>query len=220
MYVVAVANTKGGVGKTTLAAALATRAAQESPRVAMVDLDPQKSLVAWWERRGKSDNPTIFEGADTAFDAVEALEMTGWDWVFFDGPPAFLTTVQDAIEVANFVVVPIKPSVLDIAATEGAIALAREAGTAHLAVLNDFSKREKTVDATREALRLLKIPVAKTEIAHRVAHNRCMTAGKTAAEIDTSRNKDAAAEIEALWKEVKAATTKAARRKAREVGNE
>ena len=75
MHVIAVVNTKGGVGKTTLAAALAVRAAQESKRVAMVDMDPQKSLVEWWARRGRSENPTIFEGADTARDAVEALSL-------------------------------------------------------------------------------------------------------------------------------------------------
>ena len=66
MKVIAVVNSKGGTGKTTLASALSVRAAKESKRVAMVDLDPQRSLVAWWQRRGKSDNPTIFEGAETA----------------------------------------------------------------------------------------------------------------------------------------------------------
>ena len=40
MRVITIASTKGGVGKTTLASALAVKAATESPRVAMVDLDP------------------------------------------------------------------------------------------------------------------------------------------------------------------------------------
>ena len=60
MNVLAVVSTKGGVGKTTLASALAVRAAKESKRVAMVDLDPQGSLAAWWKRRGGSENPKIF----------------------------------------------------------------------------------------------------------------------------------------------------------------
>jgi chromosome partitioning protein len=68
MYVIAVVNTQGGVGKTTLASALAVRAAKDSPRVAMVDLDPQRSLVEWWQRRGSTENPTIFEGADSPVD--------------------------------------------------------------------------------------------------------------------------------------------------------
>ena len=52
MRVVVLAAVKGGVGKTTLASCLAVRAAEESKRVALVDLDPQESLVGWWERRG------------------------------------------------------------------------------------------------------------------------------------------------------------------------
>lgn len=77
MYIIAVVNTKGGVGKTTLASALAVRAAKDSPRVAMVDLDPQRSLVEWWQRRGATDNPTVFEGATIPADAVEALALDG-----------------------------------------------------------------------------------------------------------------------------------------------
>ena len=57
MIVIAVVNSKGGTGKTTLASALSVRAAKDSKRVAMVDLDPQKSLIAWWQRRGKTDKP-------------------------------------------------------------------------------------------------------------------------------------------------------------------
>ncbi len=77
MYIIAVVNTKGGVGKTTIASALAVRAAKDSPRVAMVDLDPQRSLVEWWDRRGAVDNPTVFEGAASPADAVEALALDG-----------------------------------------------------------------------------------------------------------------------------------------------
>ena len=102
MRVIAVVSSKGGVGKTTLASALAVRAARESKRVAMVDLDPQRSLASWWKRRGRSDNPRIFAGAETASEAVEALELDGWDWVFIDTPPAFIATIQDAIEHADW----------------------------------------------------------------------------------------------------------------------
>jgi cellulose biosynthesis protein BcsQ len=49
MLIIAVTNTKGGVGKTTLVASLGVRAAQDkfkggSPyRVALVDLDPMRA---------------------------------------------------------------------------------------------------------------------------------------------------------------------------------
>ena len=84
MRVITIASAKGGVGKTTLASALAVKAATESARVAMVDLDPLGSLAAWWARRGSSESPEIFGGADTASEVVEKLELAGWDWVFID----------------------------------------------------------------------------------------------------------------------------------------
>src|ERR1700704_2276073 len=108
MRVISVTSGKGGVGKTSLASALAVRAARESKRVAMVDLDPLGSLADWWKRRGRSENPEIFTGADTASDAVEALRLDGWDWVFIDTPPAFIATMQDAIESADLALIPFR----------------------------------------------------------------------------------------------------------------
>ena len=213
MIVLAVANTKGGVGKTTLTAALAVRAAQESARVAIVDLDPQRSLVAWWQRRGESENPCIFNGAGTAADAVEALRLTGWDWVFLDGPPAFLTTVEEALDVADLAIVPIKPSMLDMIATRDALVLAHRTKTPVIAVLNDCHKDRLTA-AARNTLEGEKIYVAATEVMHRVSHISGMTVGKTGPEVNNGRDKAAAEEIDALWGEVKAAALKAVKDRA------
>jgi len=215
MVVIAVANSKGGTGKTTLASALAVRAALESRRVAMVDLDPQKSLVAWWKRRGRSDNPTIFEGADTAGDAVEALELDGWDWVFLDGPPSYLGVIQEMIEAADFVLIPVKPSVVDILATQDAIALAREADAAFAVVVNDAGPKERVADKARESLLSFDVPILDTVIVHRVSHITAMTVGKSAAEVNSGRDKAATEEIDALWWEVKTAAIKAARARAK-----
>jgi chromosome partitioning protein len=215
MITIAVANTKGGVGRTTLSAALAVRAAQDSDHVAMVDLDPQRSLVEWWKRRrsktGKSGNPTIFEGVDDPADAVERALTTATEWLFLDGPPAFLTVVKAMIEVADFTLIPIKPSVGDLLASEDAVVLARGAGAAHLVVLNDVGaqERDRVVRLTREELFNHDIPIARQEIIHRVAHITGMNTGKVAGEVKGGTA--AAEEIENLWTEVKAAAMKAAR---------
>jgi chromosome partitioning protein len=215
MRVIAVVSSKGGVGKTTLASALAVRAARESKRVAMVDLDPQRSLAAWWKRRGRSDNPRIFTGAETATDAVEALELDGWDWVFIDTPPAFVATIQDAIERADLAVVPLRASALDLIASEDAVVMAREAGTPHLCVINDAEPRWKTTLTARDSLLAAAVPVAKTIVTHRAAYLAALTSGKTGPELEkpakgqkTSASED---EISDLWNEVKAATRKGKR---------
>lgn len=218
MIVIAVCNTKGGVGKTTLTASLAVRAAKESKRVALVDLDPQASLTAWVERRGAPDNPTVLRDVDTASEAVERLEQTGWDWVFIDTPPAFLQLLQDAIAAADFVIVPMKPSALDVAASQEAVVMAREESKPHLVVLNDVEPRWKETQKTRAYLEESEVPVARTAIAHRSSHVAGMTVGKSAAEVNKGRDDKAVEEIEALWHEVKAAARKAAKGKAKAKG--
>ena len=54
--IIAVAQQKGGAGKTTLAAQLAVTWA-EKYRVALMDIDPQSSLTAWHHLRGENNKP-------------------------------------------------------------------------------------------------------------------------------------------------------------------
>jgi chromosome partitioning protein len=219
MIVIAIVNSKGGTGKTTLSASLAVRAAKDSARVAMVDLDPQKSLVAWWRRRGSTDNPTILEGADTAADAIEALKQTGWDWVFLDGPPNLLSRTQEMIASADFVLIPVKASMLDLLASEGAIAISRDEGAEFAVVFNEVNPRERIIDKGREILTDLGVPYFSTAIARRASHITGMAAGKSAAEINSGRDATAAAEIEALWQELKRAAVRVYRTGALEVAD-
>jgi chromosome partitioning protein len=222
MITIAVVNSKGGVGKTTLAAALAVCAAKEGKdkRVCMVDLDPQKSLVEWWKRRGKgAESPTIFQGVDSATEAVDRAAQSGWDWVFLDGPPAFLTVIEEMITAADLALIPVKPSVADLLSTEDAVVLARGAGTAFLCVFNDVGPKEKVVDVARQALFSNNVPIAETVLIHRVSHITGMNAGKSAAEVNRGKDTAAAAEIAALWQEVKAAAIKAAKARAKAVAH-
>jgi len=215
MISIAVANTKGGVGKTTLAACLAVRAAEDNKRVALVDLDPQGSLVQWWERRGETDNPCVLRGVDSAFEALERLEQAGgWDYVFIDGPPAFLTVVRETIEAADFTVIPIKPSLIDILATEDAIVLAKDADAQFMVAINDVVGNESIHESARQSLNDAGIKVLKTIVKHRMSYIQGMTVGKSSTEVNNGKDKAAIAEIDDLWKEVKAAASKAAKRKA------
>jgi chromosome partitioning protein len=204
MIVLSIASTKGGVGKTTLASALAVRASRESKRVAMVDLDPLGSLAAWWKRRPRlkaNDPPTIFTGADTASDAVEALERDGWDFAFLDTPPAFVNTIEDAIENATLVLIPLRPSSLDLIASEDAVVMSREAGKPHLCIINDAEPRWKTTNSARDYLLAASVPVAEHIIAHRQPYLGAMTSGRTGPEIE--RDDKCKAEIDGLWDEIK-----------------
>jgi chromosome partitioning protein len=211
MISIALVNTKGGVGKTTLTAALAVRAAQEGKRVALIDMDPQRSLAEWWARRGKTESPRIFTDAASAADAIEALYRDGWDWVFIDTPPAFLEVVRECVASADFSLIPVRPSMVDLLATQDAVSLARDASAKYLVVFNDVGAQEKLVDSARAMLANARVPVAATQMVHRVSHITSMTVGKSAAEVNGGKDRKARDEIEKLWAEVKAAATKAAK---------
>lgn len=219
MITIALVNSKGGVGKTTLASCLAVRASQEKgkPRVCMVDLDPQRSLIDWWKRRGGApdDNPTIFEGVDSAVEAVERAELAGYDFCILDGPPAFLNTLQEMVEAADFVLIPVKISAADMLATEDAVILTRDAGVPFLVVFNDVSDRDASLGAkAREGLFNVGVPIAEQTVSHRRSYITGMNAGKSAAEVNGGKDETAVKEIETLWREVKAAATKAVKARA------
>lgn len=217
MYVVGFLNSKGGVGKSTLCSAIAVRAAQESKRVAIVDLDPQESVGDWWLRRGKPDNPTLLRGADRASDAVESLALDGWDWVFLDGPPGSLLVTLDAIRSSTFVVVPMRASGLDLLSSRDVTEMCDEEGVAYLVCINQArgTAKDKLVDAARSSLFERNVPLADTVIGLRNSYVTAMTTGRAGNEKDQA----AAAEIDALWREIKAATLKAARTKAKAGGS-
>ena len=220
MITIAVVNSKGGVGKTTLTAALSVRAAQEDDakrRVGIVDLDPQQSLGQWWRRRGQPQgqkgSPAILSGVDSAVEAVERATESGlYDILFLDGPPAFLAVMEEMIAAADFTLIPMKASVVDLLASEDAVVVAREHGT-FLVVFNDCAPKEKAVEKARAILFNNDVPIADTQVRHLAAHVAGMNMGKSGAEVKGGA--EAANDIAALWAEVKPLAMKAARKRAR-----
>ena len=122
MKVITLAASKGGVGRTTVATALAVRLAKDSDRVALLDLDPQESMSSWWDRRGKQVNPRLFE-IDATAEAIELLVSEGWEWAFVDTPPARIELIEPGIVAADLVLIPCRPSALDIEQIDVAVEL-------------------------------------------------------------------------------------------------
>jgi chromosome partitioning protein len=163
-------------------------------------------------RRGSPDNPALLTGEDRASDAIEALRLNApYEIVFLDGPPGSLIVTEDAVKVCDLVIVPMRASGLDLMASQDCVRLCQQLGTPYLCVLNDVNARDaKSLgENARNTLLTYKIPLAKTAVAHRVPYVNAMTSGKTGPEKD----KAAAAEIDALWLEIKRAAMAAAKRK-------
>ena len=86
MKKIAILGQKGGSGKTTIATALAVRAAQDGHSVALFDLDPQGSATRWAERR-EGENPAVVSCQIFMLEKMLAkAEEGGADFAFIDTP--------------------------------------------------------------------------------------------------------------------------------------
>lgn len=211
MRVIGVLNTKGGCGKTTLASCLAVRASSDG-MTAVCDLDSQGSYSDWYKRRGSPDNPALLVGADFASDALEGLRNASpYEYVLLDGPPGAIGVTQDAVEQSDLVIIPMRASTLDLAASLDCIQLCMDSGTPMLAVCNAKGQHDgKLVEQLAKMLGKWKVPMASTIIPHRASYINAVTTGKAGPEKD----KKAAEEIDALWLEILAILRKSKRRRA------
>jgi chromosome partitioning protein len=127
--VIAVAQQKGGAGKTMLAAQLAVGFAGRL-RVAAVDIDPQQSLTAWARLRAGNPKATAAVTCTTLSGWRLAAELerlaAGHDLVFIDTPPVIDSDARRAIRGAQLVLIPLNPAPPDLWAAEGTIKLAAE----------------------------------------------------------------------------------------------
>lgn len=199
--VVALAATKGGVGKSTLSAALAVQAGLESKKVGLIDADRgQNSLDRWWQLRGEPKNPKLID-ADCSAEALGLISAQGYDWLFVDTPPRGLEEISQALDVAHFALIPTRAAAFDVEAVDQVVELCRLYKTPFAFVIN---AAQPAWTLTKEArLYLADVgPVVETLVTYRRAYIAASTLGKTGPEIE--RDGKCKAEISALWLEVKA----------------
>jgi chromosome partitioning protein len=132
MAIIAVAGRKGGVGKSTIAGNLAGEFAAMGRSVAVLDSDPQHSLVAW-AAQGKgvlaSCVEKVEDGAATLKAQAHKAEQSA-EIVLIDTPPGKPETAYQAALVADLMLLPCGPSPLDLFALKEALSLALKARAA------------------------------------------------------------------------------------------
>lgn len=182
---IAVANLKGGVGKTTLAVNLACELASDGGAVVLIDADAQGSASAWAARAKlpvKSEAMPIDDAREAGrwLDRVRHIRA---DWLVIDCPPHIGAATEAAVGWADLVLVPVGASGLDLVATQSAlrlIAKARERRKVGPRALLIPSKLDARTAAAREidaALKQFGEPIGPS-IHQRISFADAFTAGQ------------------------------------------
>lgn len=130
MQTVMLGKQKGGVSASTLCRELAVCAAFSGKTVALVDLDPQRTLSKWWHTRqanlpptsGEQANPCLIDVSHAGLtDALAQLGKAGVDLVIIDSPPSIHEFVIDLAATVDLVLAPVRASKDDLDALNGFI---------------------------------------------------------------------------------------------------
>lgn len=204
--IIAVAQQKGGAGKTTIAAQLAV-AWSADRSVALMDIDPQSSLTAWHGLRTANEKnvPQIHLSDVSGWRVGTELDRLrgGYDIVLIDCPPHAETETKNAMRAADLVVIPVQPSPMDVWATTPTASFAKDQGTDVRLVLNRVPPRSRLVETVQGFLKKDDLALTTATLGNRVAFAASMMEGLGVTESEPSSQ--AADEIRTLAAELEKA---------------
>ena len=161
--VVMLSSPKGGVGKSSISRNLLVSAAQAGRSVVGLDLDAQKTLTTWAERRervrtalpGLPVIPVVVSTLDEWRAGLKQARATGADIVVVDTPPSIelnVAAIAALSAAADLTLVPSLPTQDDVDSTAPWMARLRGGNAKAAFVLNRANARTKSYTAMRAKL--------------------------------------------------------------------
>lgn len=205
-HVIAVLNSKGGAGKSTLATNLARGLQLRGGRVLLVDTDPQGTTRDWREMQAEdAELPTVV-GIDrpTLHRDLPGVAHA-FDYVVVDGAAKLQEMLASAVKVANLILLPVQPSAADIWAVSDLVDMIearRQVTDGQPAAAFVISRQiigTNLAAVVQDAVEKYGLPVLKARTAQRVAYAEALATGLTV--LDTEPAGKAAHEITAIVNE-------------------
>jgi chromosome partitioning protein len=198
MKILAIISQKGGVGKTTLATALAVAAEADGKQTAVFDLDPQASASFWKDTREK-DSPAIASVPPSRLGhLLKAAAESGCDLAIIDAPPFAKDIAYEAAQHADFILIPTRPAVLDVMAMSKTVELVRHYDKPYAVVLTFCPPSGRELSDTEAAIQQMGAALCPIKIGQRIAYSRAQQTGLVAQELEPHGK--AAEEIAELYK--------------------
>jgi chromosome partitioning protein len=205
--IITVATMKGGSGKSTLASCLAVYWHLRGRHPSLIDADPQRSIMRLAARERALGGVSIVEDAtEEASQTARRLEA-GNGLVIIDTPGFRSRTTLDCLAIADFLLIPVKPSPFDVDRMLDTVSIltGRTDGRQPLfrCVLTQTTRDSIVAKHIRSELTAAGLPVLASEMANRVAYPEAALWGATPSLI--SWKGPAAREIAAIADEIDAA---------------
>lgn len=198
MKIISLINQKGGVGKTTLALHLTTAFHHHGYNTMLLDLDPQSSASEWYDSRGDELPPVRSIQPARLDKAIDQAREIDTDLIVLDTAPHTEVTALAAARLADLVIIPCQPKIMDLRAMRRTADLIRLVKAPAFVVLNGVPHQGTVADEAAESIETdLGLGVAPVRLGYRVAYDRSLIAGQTAQELEPQGK--AAQEIEALY---------------------
>lgn len=204
--IVVIANSKGGVGKSTLSVHLAAWLQEQGHRVILADCDAQHSSSEWIEEANPDVKTVRLESPDRILDQLPKLAQEA-DFVIADGPGSNTETSRALLLRADFAIVPCKASMLEVRALSQATSVLRQAQDIRrgiprsVIVLSMVGRNYRLTQDMKEAAASLELPVAAQSLSLRQVYADAPGQGTVVWNLGT-RAKEAAEEIRLLFNEL------------------
>jgi chromosome partitioning protein len=221
VMIIVIANTKGGVGKSTTAVLLSAWLHEQGHSVILADCDTQHSS-SLWAKEAVPDMPAV--QLTTADDILDRLPQLGQEaeYVVADGPGSNTETSRALLLRADMAIVPCKASMLEVRALAQATTSLRHAQEIRkgqpkaIIVLSMVGKNYRLTREMKKAAGALGLPMAKTALTLRQIYADAPGQGAVLSQMG-ARGSEAAAEVDGLFRELfpQAIARKSARRDAR-----
>ena len=206
LMIIAIANSKGGVGKSTLAVHLAAWLHAQGYRVTLADCDTQQSSSEWIREAVPEVKAVRLDNPDVILNELPILAQDA-DFVVADGPGSQTETSRALLLRADLAIVPCKASMLEVRALAKATEVLRQAQDIRagvpkaIIVLSMIGRNYRLTQDMKDAAAALHLPLAHTAMILRQIYADAPGQGAVVGGLG-ARAKEAAAEVDQLFREI------------------